>query len=154
MINNSKNKLISISVLMIILIMSVCSTGAFAEGLDNGVMPVYFDRRDGIIRDGAVGDRPGIIGDEDKYDRDRDARRDYDVMTSSLVGGNNNNINDNVMPGDNVNTLARNGNTNSSSDEEAASTVFWGVIISLIIAAAIILLIVLMTPKTTKKNTK
>ena len=154
MINNSKSKLISISVLMIILITSLCSAGVFADDLDEGIITVYFDRRDGIIRDGAVGDRPGLIGDEDKYDRDRDARRDYDVTTSSLVGGNNNNINDNVTPGDNVNTMARNGNANSSSDEEAASTVFWGVVISLIIAAAIILLIVLMTPKTTRKNTK
>lgn len=152
MINNSKNKLISISVLIVILIMSVCSTGVFAD--ENSVIPVYFDRRDGVCRDGAVGDRPGIIGDEDKYDRDRNAKRDRSVMTSSLIGGNNNNINDNVLPEDNVNTMARDGIANSESDQQAASNVFWGVVISMIIAAAIILLIVLMTPRKTKKNSK
>ncbi len=152
MINNSKNKLISISVLVIILVMSVCSTGVFAD--ENGIVPVYFDRKDGIVRDGAVGDRAGIIGDEDKYDRDRDAIRDKDLETSSLVGGNNNNINDNVTPNDRVNNMARGSSVSSESDEKAASNVFWGIIISLIIAAAIILLIVLMTPRSTRKNTK
>ena len=143
MIKNSKFKPMAV-ILVICALLSVLSTTVFAQ-VDSGerLAPVYFDYKDGVCRDGAVGDRPGIIGDEDKYDH-RDA-----VVTSSLVGGNNNNINDNVLP---ENRPSPRNAATSDIDEDNASNVFWGVLIALLIATAIILLIVLMTPKTKRKQ--
>ncbi len=146
MIKNSKIKNLWAFILMISLFCAF-SQVIFAESMaDNDAVAVYFDYNDGICRDGAVGDRPGIIGDEDEHDG-------RTLTTSSLVGGNNNNINDNVLPRDaHRGSADGTSGTTSASDENNASGIFWGVLIALLIAAAIILLIVLMTPKTAKKR--
>ena len=136
-----------LSFLLILCLFTLFSASVFA----NSTRPIYFKYRDGVVRDGAVGDRAGIIGDEDEAERI--TRYHRTMPTSSLVGGNNNNINDNVLPRDNnMGDMMRTTDNASASDEAAASNVFWGILIALVIAAAIILLVVLMTPKTTKKN--
>ena len=147
MIINSKSKRIILSFLLI-LCFSLLSASVFADG--GASRPIYFKYRDGVVRDGSVGDRAGVIGDEDEAER---LHRRHTLPTSSLVGGNNNSINDNVLPRDNNRgDMLRSSDNASDSDEGAASTVFWGIVIVMTIAAAIILLIVLMTPKNTKKS--
>ena len=69
-------------------------------------------------------------------------------MTSSLVGGNNNNINDNFSASDSEMRSSTDLNTTQSTNK-GVSMIFWGIIISLIIGGAIILLVVMMTPKNT-----
>ena len=149
MIYNSKFKKLGICTLLIALTLSLSGILCFAKDESPEVSPVYFDYWDGVCRDGSVGDRAGIIGDEEEAIEK--ARRD--TVTSSLVGGNNNNINDNFSPTDAEMRSSTDLNTTQST-EGGVSAVFWGIIISLIIGGAIILLVVMMTPKNTRVGKK
>jgi hypothetical protein len=144
MIYNSKFKKLGICTLLIALVFSLSSILCFAKSESSDVTPVYFDYWDGVCRDGSVGDKAGIIGDEEEAIEK--ARRDK--MTSSLVGGNNNNINDNFSASDSEMRSSTDLNTTQSTNK-GVSMIFWGIIISLIIGGAIILLVVMMTPKNT-----
>ena len=147
--NSSKAKKFTLAILLVFSAFMTLCISSFAE---DKLCPVYFDYWDGVCRDGSVGDKAGIIGDEDDH-LDQRHRHDH-IMTSSLVVGNNNNINDNVTPKDAINTMARADAATTSSDEENASAVFWGVLISLLVGTALILLVVLMTPKNQRVGKK
>ena len=112
----------------------------------------YFRASNGYVRDGAVGDRPGFIGDEGRYMRSssRYANRDINRSTNQAERGVVT-INDTthnttrVQRVDESNIATRNGRTLMGSNYT-----FWGVIVGLVVSAAIITLVAIIVPRRRK----
>lgn len=107
----------------------LCCIPAYAEPFEREQL--YFDYSDGVVRDGARNDRPGIIGDE--LDRDERDTRSPNRDDENTV--------------DNMASRAR-----GADDSEEDMTTFWGIVIAMVVAAAVILLIALVVPKNREQD--
>lgn len=93
---------------------------------------LYFEYSDGVVRDGARNDRPGIIGDElNRHERDtRSENRDDSP----------------------VNNMAK--SARGTENAGNGMITFWGIVIAMTVAAAVIILIALVVPKSKGQNNK
>lgn len=118
------NKKTIFALLFAILSVMLCCITGYAEPLQRE--QAYFDYSDGVVRDGARNDRPGIIGDE--LNRER-------------------------MNAQNDNRDNSRATDNASKREAAGRTAaFWGIVIAMVVAAAVVLLIALIVPKNREQN--
>lgn len=146
---NIKKQVIAVIVLTIVLIPSAVSLCSYAmpagEIGEECEQYIWFDYDDGIVRDGSVGDVPGLIGDE------------YDGSYSGAYSDNYNNYNNNADNAEDPNTspdMAQNGYGTADgavagvTDTDNSMESFWGVVLALVVGAAAILIAVFAIPGT------
>ncbi len=137
---NIKKRAIAVIVLTIALISSVVSLCSYAmpvsDSEDSYGQLVWFDYEDGIVRDGSVGDEPGLIGDE------------YDSNYSGAYGDNYNRGNMTPSPDMTQDGYAtEDGRVAGVTDTDNSMESFWGVVLALVVGAAAILIAVFAIPK-------
>ena len=83
MIKSMRKKSVLAAVLVLLAFVTCCISVYAEPKFENE--QIYFEYSDGVVRDGARHDEPGIIGDEFKYENNARNTRNADESTNAMT---------------------------------------------------------------------